>query len=755
MDTELIRGDYKQYKSDTEFVAWWLATTAKEYGFKSENASLDPCWRSNVKLNSYLIAIRDFIPLAQYIKGHYETNIPSAFRNALDRAIRLRKRFHVWFRNRPRKDNKSTEGASDKSHRHFVEVLERVRDILLYQPPQERVQGYSTLSEEIVQNGMGNLPANIFDLLTLEEPTEESARTKKAATIQSSKSTVSIEYSFEEVQDDEDEMTLALFLLFSETDCIRSAICGTWSRYHKGEIDVIAASLATETGIWAVRDMEQQFPELYPRFDDIESLILGICNVQCEKTGAAPVVTDVGIEETSPVIYEIKEKSFYLPWRVLSLSFQSAEYSTLLQMGSYFLCEYDSSKDLETLSMVEKQEEDIRILDGILRVLYTAYSMCLDDPKNPPLTAEDALVRLFRDAYGTGKTTLAVVFAMQVYLDIHHEMRNDVSKGYVDLRKTANAVKTTINQTANLHATLGARVWITRENEMFSYLITLIETVAGAELPSEIPTGLEHEPLSWLLEVLTNHPWQCGLIRYCLQMNVQEVGLRIASTWGSIIFSAHLYNAVRQEQILEERWKDMDTLMVIHGQNAFFPGGVPKTPPDYVKRCGLKMGVSLANWAPNRRDNGLTITQSQLKGLEQVSPVSRIFKERYCEGKHCPNLSEKEIETVLSKGSTNAVLSCWRNKEMVDEHTVLNSLCDAIQTELFEIYFDYLSMHRTCMVMLRQVRTSFYSNGNQSGISTGAGSRVDDREFAIVVYEILRTGSLQNGVGTCIQEIKA
>lgn len=124
-----LKGIYQQYKADTDLVAEWLAVTAKSYGYAATTTSstvnppaavggrlkgkarkLAKTQASNEpkkpttttsgastgdvgtdtpasKKPTYLVKIKEFEPLAQFVSKVNDTKIPTYFSIALERVI--------------------------------------------------------------------------------------------------------------------------------------------------------------------------------------------------------------------------------------------------------------------------------------------------------------------------------------------------------------------------------------------------------------------------------------------------------------------------------------------------------------------------------------------------------------------------------------------------------------------------------------------------------------------------------------------
>jgi hypothetical protein len=98
---------------------------------------------------------------------------------------------------------------------------------------------------------------------------------------------------------------------------------------------------------------------------------------------------------------------------------------------------------------------------------------------------------------------------------------------------------------------------------------------------------------------MKEHPVFCGLMAYSLKIVYLEVGVAFVNAWGSLFYTYHLYNAVRQEKLLTKEWKDMEVVFGLQGH--IFVGDRPKNPEEYLKQFTLSLGYSATAFAKNRR----------------------------------------------------------------------------------------------------------------------------------------------------------
>lgn len=86
--------------------------------------------------------------------------------------------------------------------------------------------------------------------------------------------------------------------------------------------------------------------------------------------------------------------------------------------------------------------------------------------------------------------------------------------------------------------------------------------------------------LGKLFQHMKSHPLFCGLHLYALQVLYEASGVSLSAAWGSILYSARLYNAVRQEKLLEAQWKDMELLLRL--QSDVYLGERSTNPEEYL-----------------------------------------------------------------------------------------------------------------------------------------------------------------------------
>lgn len=274
---------YQQYKDDTNAVASWLASTARSCGYPSDllsggspqSTDPEPSKRlkgkarkdakaaasqphgssSSSRRPDYTIAIKDFIPLAEFVAASRKpvVSVPLVFTNTLNRVISARS----GFGSRLAELGKSTDVSADSKHSYFVGVLEKVREILnLHVPPTSQ----DTASPRAHPDPVGEVGGR-FAGLSVDEPSEEFLNApdiERPVPVKDDNATYVAEH-----RKDFYEVIFAYSLLMRDLAKIRSRIWWIWVTYRDEPFDAASAAIATNTACDLARNlMEDMAPML-------------------------------------------------------------------------------------------------------------------------------------------------------------------------------------------------------------------------------------------------------------------------------------------------------------------------------------------------------------------------------------------------------------------------------------------------------------------------------------------------------------
>jgi hypothetical protein len=492
---------YKQYKDDTNSIATWLAITAKQCGYSADlldnkstpqrapasqrlkgkarkqarESGAGPGGATTTNENDtaskapkHIIAVSDFISLAEFIVKTTKprVEVPTSFASLLDRAIVLRQRHNTWWYGRETEEETSDQAISNDSHNYFVGILEKVREVLRPRMKPELLR--DSLVRPPGTEGLddGNL-ANIFQQLDVEEPSEAFLNATTApSTIQASKQEV--QYEAEPLNDLE-EVYLALHCLINDLQNIRKFIRQVWAGYKNRSFDLVAASITTNTAIDFARRMEEDFVETFPKEADFEKHMNTLYMVQCLIQGQDPNERDIEGDDMNFGMYDVAEELFFTVYSILQAFSKVVSPRTIPSYKPGHYGTYDASSDRSGKSVREKFLEDKIIL---LEILPDFSALAL---AKGHLLGEDEMTRGIRDMIYSNKISLGLIFATRIFLDVHHIMRQDISRGFEDLCRDANWITATLNKNFDFHQSLRIENWPRHNDEGLKQILGFID----------------------------------------------------------------------------------------------------------------------------------------------------------------------------------------------------------------------------------------------------------------------------------------
>ncbi|KAF2179826.1 hypothetical protein K469DRAFT_693714 [Zopfia rhizophila CBS 207.26] len=731
-----LSSSYQQYKNDTDTVASWLATTAKRFGFVSETKSKSAKKRGKAKKAengshdspqppkptpqgrpTYTIAIRDFTVLAEFIasKDQPPIQVPPRFASLLDRAITTRQWFADAISPHLPEDGKNQE--SEDRHAFFLGVLKQVRDILKPRMP----KGYTPKTKQ--PKSMKDM-LNMFENLDLEETSEAFENAPDVVTAPLDTVPAEANYKAEQLQGIEEDF-LAFQLLLADLVKLRSEINRTWHGYKQGLFELVPTSIMTNTAIDLARAMEEDLKEVFSKHGGTEDMLPMFYAGQCIQAGTRESYRERPGDEINYKMYDVAESIFWVPYLFLASFCDVIEPNHLPEYKTGYFGTYDPKSDRSRKTKREKVQEDKVLL---LSILPEFYLLCIAADQAP---AEDELTRGLRIMFKTKKVPLWLAFATQIFLDIHHILRYQVDYCFKKLADTSDLVLNSIKANFEFHKDLRIDNWPNSNDEAVQAFVADIKTWVQDDPHRKAAIALKRKFPPQPFWLFRHHPWYCGLWKYYIQIQYQEIGITFVGAWGSVMYCGHLYNAVRfGEKMLRGNWKDMDLMFMIQNFNNFFVGNPPHNPEDYLKRFCLAIGYSAASLsAKNKRKKRFQLEASKRGplGLKEQAPVAKMFKDRYCEKNARTDLTVQDVEKILEKGNweeeeeEEGVLyslskdsdARFKNKrksrhirqdEKPHPTRILMSLRHTLQVEMMELSFDYLLLHRFCWRLLRSIR---------------------------------------------------
>jgi hypothetical protein len=353
--------------------------------------------------------------------------------------------------------------------------------------------------------------------------------------------------------------------------------------------------------------------------------------------------------------------------------------------------------------------------------------------------AKDGLIHEMKEMIQTTNISLYTAFAAQTFLDISYILGPDIQRPFTTMMEHAAFISSDIE--AHFEFDHGYKLkpasWPASNDVRLRRLQRDIDCFYRDNL--SLPGGNSHAQSSNTLFCMS--PVMSGMELYYVREIYHNTGLVVDQAWGSIKCSQHLYNALRQQKLLNRAWPDMDFLYMKLGPSSFFVGSEePKTADECFRSFSIQAGMSAAAFAPHRK-NASMVSKAGARGLKDCSPGLEMFKELYMNNMGRFELTAEHVSRIVElslSGEKRSRINCnlaqrraenadkfrekkrqrQKQREVQDAHVqeteggcmamgeLIKSLCLALQAEMPEFAFPYLRMHRVCFELLRDVTVS-------------------------------------------------
>jgi hypothetical protein len=116
--------------------------------------------------------------------------------------------------------------------------------------------------------------------------------------------------------------------------------------------------------------------------------------------------------------------------------------------------------------------------------------------------------------------------------------------------------------------------------------------------------GLKYmSPAEGPLYVFRANPLLCGTLQLNLMLTKEQAGIALANSHLSLLYTAYLYHALQQKELLPGIWPDLEKVINAHTGSIFF-GSRPTTFEDIYKRFRLRIGLPLPQKLQQRTHPG-------------------------------------------------------------------------------------------------------------------------------------------------------
>ncbi|EXM15213.1 hypothetical protein FOTG_16428 [Fusarium oxysporum f. sp. vasinfectum 25433] len=757
---------YQQYKRDTDIVASWLATTAKKHGYTTSlaapptagaaaNKSAAPSSgrlkgkaRKEAKQQQkqhvapsgidekdapdpppkpkYVLAIRDFVPLAEFIarklttttaiEANNGTGIPLFFRTALERAIRVRKMFSMHLS----ETKKHLSVRANTAHAYFVSVLEKVRYVLFkaeggsgvaFNMAPEKGATNAIHDNSVVEAKIRDF--SLFKVLQVYEPSETFSDSPDVV-LPAPSSPIDLEYTIENVES-ETECIFAFTTLLKDFIKLRQEVSNLWNEYRSGTIDLPATAVGANLAIELARSMEEEMAPLLKKHGGALALLPKYFGAVSQYLGLDPFQKERLSDDMNFACYDIGATFLYNAASLLEAIRTTAPYSAR-QMPCYTgkFGWYDAqSAHLETTDNRQRWAQDKAALLEVVPDITLLFEI-------EGIPVLDEFARGVKYMFETQEIPVWLCFAVQNYLDTLRSFGPNITKVLAEFHRF-NEITADLLDRASLadHHQNDAMKDLEDMRKMVTVKLNGVDIFTASR--TAINRSSRNDKASRSSSFLLHNPLFCGLWIHYARVLLHQTGVRYAAKSGAVLHAVQLYTA------------------------AFFVGTEPPASLQaHFKNYCMSRGVSPANWlaAANRRKgkHGKVLLQRSRAGIRELkfrAPVS------LC----CAARMEKRAIPEPTRRAWNAEVmqqiletSGWFEMQQEEEakkdgvaetefqagaaadrkikakakaapaHPTLTALqlvhyvAHAIQTEMPNLVFDYFAMHKMARGLLEKVR---------------------------------------------------
>ncbi|KAK9350684.1 hypothetical protein V1523DRAFT_399017 [Lipomyces doorenjongii] len=411
-------------------------------------------------------------------------------------------------------------------------------------------------------------------------------------------------------------------------------------------------------------------------------------------------------------LYNIADDVYLVPYRMLLSFLDVLDPRELPLIKEGMFGRYDPDSDLATKTGRQKFQEDQILLMEFFSELMTVIR-CV-----PGYPVKDEFLRGMKELDKTRTVSFSLVFAAQIFLDIHHTMRTRVRLSFSTMVEQTTMMDNSLNSHLEFHEKLKIENWPAANDHMVRELSRMIKWI-GSDPVHQAKAKVYHKQVMPVPSSMGAHRIMIyshvlsGLYLFHVRREIFDFGIAVANAWGSIAYCAHLYNALEQEKMLIGLWPDMDVVLSLLGDRSFWVGGErPRTAEDYYKIFCLQMGVSAATFmnASKRRRGIVLASRAGPRGIKDGAKVSSMFKL----GAADVDWTAEQIDDIVARSeykSSEAKANAVGKKTVADSagfgpEQLVKALVLTLDAETLEMAFPYLTMHRFSWMLLRAVKES-------------------------------------------------
>ncbi|KAM3566478.1 hypothetical protein ARSEF4850_000522 [Beauveria asiatica] len=571
-----------------------------------------------------IIKTRDFESMATHIascssSSGISISIPRYFARALDRVISVRKTFSA----RLASNGVQISAQSDKSHSFFVEVLEKVREVLQPLLATVQVSAVSVAAEaatpETASEQPNDLLHNLFGVLEVYQTSSQFDEEQPDAVPPSPPPAPAQTAYVAEQATSAMDLVFAMTALLGDLSRLRAEIMELWTCEGTKTLDLASVSVATNTAFELARSMEEDLESLFKEVGGTHAFVTTYFRSLCKASGLDPMAKEQPGDPYNLAAYHVADHCF-----INTLTLVSSFTATAMPSSAAFqdyngkFGWYDEDLGCDGTSNRQRWTQDLTAVLELMPDLSFLVS------KLDCLSVVDEITRgVACQIQERRKTTpLWLAFAVQVYLDILQTFGRD-DDALEMMQEESLRIKHSLLDVPDAH-----RRAVLRAAGLWD------EDPIWAARKLAVAAGFLPKVRSPPNKFLRRNPMYCGLLVHHMRTTLHMEGLRYAAAPGALVGVVQLYHALRREGLVPDDcvWQDLKMLWRLQGNASFFVGDLPTTKEAYFSNYCLSIGTSVTHWAAaqsrRKTKNKVNVHSANRRNLKPLAHLSLAVSHR-------------------------------------------------------------------------------------------------------------------------------
>lgn len=461
-----------------------------------------------------------------------------------------------------------------------------------------------------------------------------------------------------EPQVSKDDALFALHQLFYDISAIRDFLLKTWDHVLGDSASMThyplpSAALLTSMGVELIKDMVQDISKVCENYGGVDELV----DILCQATAQASGLTEEQMWEHGS---DDADRNLPEPIYPFLNEFLLIPLSLLKRYKDEKVIKYnDPNEDIPfpVDQACPGSKNDVFILNWYYtqsHILATTWAGCL---------TEDTVMKDMRNVEELPHDLIHLSFEGQLFLDLQRRYPKKVERAYyIMLRGISSLDEDLENYTKFLN-----------RFHFKSYAQEKARRGKSADISKSLNAILSAENKKH--RFLRRNPVLCGLILFQAQEQVHKYSIEMLNCDTAFISPSHLYNALQQENLLNDKWSDLETqIMLFPRENLFSGSNKPSGLDNCWRTLLIQLGVPMSAFASKgkrRKNLGANIRQRLL--LRNAEVLCSLAEKYKFKSKGVSSRSKQHMEAVLDKSIWEDV-TLERNKAMDGKLTVQHAM---------------------------------------------------------------------------------